>query len=233
MGRPETEKEVATDWAGRHLRIANSSYDEVIRRFIPNYGEMISRAATEVARVRPRLVTDLGSGTGSLAEALLAEEGVGAVELVDSDDSMLDRAEERLARFGDRVRLSCRDFNDPPQESDAFCASLALHHIADLEDKRAFYRNIFVNTPEGGVFVNADIALSSSEDENRRIRHLWVEHMVSAGIHREQVFRHFEEWAEEDTYFTLDEELDAIGRAGFRAECVWRIGMSAICVGRK
>lgn len=223
-----------TDWAGRHLGIAHGAYDETIRVFIPGYTEMIARAAAEVAKVRPGLVTDLGSGTGSLAEAVLDEEGVGVVQLVDSDEAMLAQARDRLARFGDRASFGCRDFTESLTESDAFCASLALHHIPTLEEKRSFYESVFTQTRAGGVFVNADAALSSDEGETQRIYDFWADHMTASGIgSRERAFEHFAEWSEEDTYFTLEEELDALESSGFEAECVWRCGAAAICVGRK
>ena len=220
-------------WADRHLRIANDTYDKAIRRFIPGYAEMIARAAKAVASVRPALVTDLGSGTGSLAKAVLDEEGVGVVELVDSDKAMLDGARVRLASFGNRARFSRRSFTDPINPCDAACASLALHHVPCMKAKTDLYRNIHDGLRPGGVFVNADAALTPDPDENRRIYEFWADHMVASGIEsRERAFEHFAEWAEEDTYFTLDEELSALAEAGFDAECVWRCGAAAICVGR-
>ena len=41
----------------------------------------------------------------------------------------------------------------------------------------------------------------------------WADHMVACGIDEERAFAHFEEWAEEDAYFPLEEELAAM-RAG-------------------
>lgn len=223
----------SSDWATRHLRIANASYDETIRRFIPGYGEMLDRAASLVVGVRPALVVDLGSGTGSLAEAVLIRDDRCVVELVDSDESMLSQARKRLASFGDRTAFRCAPFSEPLGLSDAVCASLALHHVPRLEEKRKLYRTIFGSVREGGVFVNADAALSSDPSETKRIYAFWADHMATSGIDRERAFRHFEEWSEEDTYFTLDEELQAVTDAGFEAECAWRLGAATIVVGRK
>ena len=58
-----------------------------------------SRATRKIAAVRPTLVLDLGAGTGALSEAILEHEGVGAVEAIDVDAEMLDRARIRLKRF--------------------------------------------------------------------------------------------------------------------------------------
>ena len=177
------------DWASRHLRIANASYDETIRRFRPGYDELIARPASLVAEVVPCLVTDLGSGTGSLAEVVLENRAVGAVRLIDSDESMLERARERLARFGGRVRFTLGAFTEPFDASDAVCTSLALHHVPLLEAKRELYRDIFQRIRRGGVFVNADVAMSGDEEGDGRIYDYWADHMVASGIERERAFR--------------------------------------------
>ena len=75
-----------------HLRLEIDAYDETIRRFIPGYDEGLNRIAREVAGIRPALVLDLGTGTGALAEVMLEHESVGAVEAIDVDPEMLDRA---------------------------------------------------------------------------------------------------------------------------------------------
>jgi hypothetical protein len=43
----------------------------------------------------------------------------------------------------------------------------------------------------------------------------------------------FEEWAEEDTYFPLEDELAALQSAGFDAQCRWRRASNMVLVGRK
>ena len=86
----------------KHLRLESDAYDAAIRTFIPGYEEALTRAASEIAGVHPTLVLDLGTGTGALAEALLAHDRVGAVEALDIDPEMLAQARLRLTRFGPR-----------------------------------------------------------------------------------------------------------------------------------
>ena len=45
--------------------------------------------------------------------------------------------------------------------------------------------------------------------------------------------RYFAAWADEDRYFSLDDELAMLRSAGFAAEVVWRDGVFAVVVGRK
>ncbi len=217
----------------RHLRVAIDAYDATIRQFIPGYEAMLGVAARELAVVAPGLALDLGGGTGALAEAILSSGGGTTVELIDVDREMLARARTRLARFGGRVRFTERSFHETLPRCRGVAASLALHHVPTLDAKRALYQRIHDALEAGGVFVNADATMPADPAASAAIRRAWADHMVAQGIDEQRAFRHFEEWAEEDTYFPLEEELAAVTAAGFAAECVWcEVGMTVV-VGRK
>ncbi len=106
----------------KHLRLGNDAYDEAIRRFIPGYEAMLAAAAEAVATVEPELVQDLGAGTGALSEALLERRGIGTVELLDVDSEMMGQGQQRLRRFGDRVRFTLRSYDEPFSSCDSFAA---------------------------------------------------------------------------------------------------------------
>ncbi|MCY4077536.1 MAG: class I SAM-dependent methyltransferase, partial [Acidobacteria bacterium] len=172
-------------------------------------------------------------GTGALAEAILAHPDVGTVALIDVDAEMLEQARTRLARFGGRVRFHTRSFHDPLGPCDGVAASLSLHHVPSMDDKRALYRRIHEALRPGGCFVNADATMPVEPAAREATWRSWADHMVRCGIDEKQAYAHFEEWAEEDTYFPLEEELAAMRAAGFRADCVWRAGGMAVVTGRK
>ena len=191
-------------------------------RFIPGYEEGLTWAAREIVGIRPTLVLDLGAGTGALAEAMLEHEGVGVVEAIDVDAEMLDRARIRLKRFGVRARFQRCSFESPLPECDAVSACLALHHVPTMERKRALYKGIFRTLRPAGVFVNADVTMSAHPVRQEQCYRIWAGHLVSCGIDERRAYEHFDEWASEDTYFPLDDELTAMREAGFDAECAWR-----------
>ena len=217
----------------RHLRVEIDAYDETIRRFIPGYDAMLEVAARTLASTRPDLVLDLGAGTGALSEALLLRGDAGTVELIDVDAEMLDQARIRLARFGARVRFRQMSFLGELPPCDAAAASLALHHIPSLDAKRAVYGRILAALRPGGLFVNADAVMPAGRAEQAATYEAWAGHMAACGIERSRAFEHFAEWADEDTYFPLEAELDALRAGGFDAECVWERGPMAVVAGRR
>lgn len=216
-----------------HLRLEIEAYDAAIRRFIPGYEEGLRRAAQEIAATRPGLVLDLGAGTGALSEAILEHDSVEALEAIDIDPEMLAQARARLERFGGRARFLECAFDEPLPPCDAVAASLALHHVPTMEAKCELFRRIYRALRPGGVFVNADVTVSADPAERDRAYRHWADHMAECGIEERQAWRHFDEWAEEDTYFPLEDELAAMRGAGFHADCIWRRCPNSLLVGRK
>lgn len=220
-----------------HLGVEVAAYDQAIRRFIPGYDAMLSVAAEQVGAARPAQVLDLGAGTGALSQAVLeraALEGFStAATLLDVDPEMIGQARVRLARFAGRVFFRRQSYHDPLPSCDAVYSSLALHHVPRMSEKRRLYERVHDALPAGGVFVNADAVMPADPAGRTATFDLWAEHMVAQGLARERAFEHFAEWAEEDTYHPLEDELAAVGAAGFDAECAWHEGPMAVVVGRK
>ncbi len=217
----------------RHLRVEVDAYDEIIRRFIPGYETMLEAAARAIAAGQPGLVLDLGAGTGALSEAILRHDDIGAIELIDVDAEMLDQARTRLERFEGRARFREQSFLDPLPACDAVSASLALHHVPEIADKRALYRRIHAALRPKGVFVNADAVMPSDPAGREAGYAFWAAHMVSRGIPEKRAYQHFDEWAAEDTYFPIEEELAGLQAAGFVPGIAWKEGPMAVLVGRK
>ena len=217
----------------RHLRIEVATYDRKIRQFVPGYETMLGIASALTAEAKPGHVLDLGSGSGGLSEALLSYPEIGIVELWDIDPEMLEHAKIRLSAYGERARFELSSFNDPFPVCDAITACISLHHVPSLEKKQALYQRAYNALRPGGIFVNADAAVPTHGKEKERLYRYWARHLVASGIPEGRAWQHFEEWAEEDSYFSLTEELAALSAVGFDAHCVWREGPSAVLLGRR
>lgn len=216
----------------RHLDVDADAYDVEIRRFIPYYDDMLATGVELLGALAPPAarVLDLGGGTGALSAAVLGGLPEARVTVVDVDRAMLGEARRRLARFGDRVEFREASFLDPLPTADAVTASLALHHVHELGVKADLYRAIHAALTPGGVFLNLDAAVTDGPRLKALTFKRWAARMAEHGIAEVEARGHFAAWADEDTYFPLDEELAALRRAGFaEVECFWRRGPSAIC----
>jgi tRNA (cmo5U34)-methyltransferase len=218
----------------RHLDVGADGYDVQIRRLIPHYDEMIATGVELLAALAPAdgHVLDLGGGTGALSSAVLDGLPGVRVTVLDVDPEMLGEARRRLARFGNRVSFREGSFLGPLPAADAVVASLALHHVHDLDTKTALYRAIYDTLSPGGVLLNHDAAVT----EDPRLGGLLFDRMAARmgdfGITDAEAREHFAAWADEDRYFSLDAELGALRQAGFdEVECYWRRGLCAVTCG--
>lgn len=216
----------------RHLDVDANAYDVEIRRFIPHYDDMLATGVDLLAALAPPAahVLDIGGGTGALTAAVLAGLPGTRVTVLDVDRAMLAEARRRLSPFGHRVEFREGSFFDPLPAADAVVASLALHHVHDLDAKTNLYRAIHSALAPGGVFLNLDAAITEGPRLNALTFDRWAARMAEHGITGAEARGRFAAWAGEDRYFPLDEELAALRRAGFsEVECFWRRGGTAIC----
>lgn len=193
---------------------------------------MLATAVELLAALAPPTahVLDLGGGTGALSAAVLDRLPQVRVTLLDVDPAMLDEARRRLAPFSERVEFREGSFLGPLPAADAVVASLALHHVHDMEIKTDLYRSIRAALVAGGAFLNLDAAVTEGARLNALGFDLWAARMAEHGIAAGEARDHFAAWADEDRYFPLDEELAALRRAGFaEVECFWRRNTSAVC----
>ena len=193
---------------------------------------MLATAVELLAALAPPTahVLDLGGGTGALSAAVLDRLPQVRVTLLDVDPAMLDEARRRLAPFSERVEFREGSFLDPLPAADAVVASLALHHVHDMEVKTDLYRSVRAALAPGGAFLNLDAAITEGARLNALGFDLWAARMAEHGIAAGEARDHFAAWADEDRYFPLDEELAALRRAGFaEVECFWRRNTSAVC----
>lgn len=217
----------------RHLNLAIGDYDVLIRRFIPSYDRMLDLVVERIGAVSPRLVLDLGAGTGALAERLLAQVPDVTVELWDVDPAMLEVAGGRVARFGARARPVLRSYDETLPPCDGVMASLSLHHVPTLEAKGALFRRIADALRPGGCFANGDVTMAADPSDRAASFDRWAAHMATEGIDAGEARRHFADWAGEDVYLPADQELAAIAAAGLDPELVWRDDPVTVTAARK
>ncbi len=106
-------------------------------------------------------ILELCCGEGLLAETLLDRFPSITLHGFDGSVEMLQRARERLARFGDRFRgdmfdLASEDWRRPEFEVNAVVSSMAIHHLTGREKQELFVDVHRMLMPDG-LFVIADV----------------------------------------------------------------------------
>jgi tRNA (cmo5U34)-methyltransferase len=219
-----TEHRVAT-----HLGLAARDYDAAIRRYIPAYEEMIETVVAIVAALDAPQVIHLGAGTGALGGAILERVPHSRVSFLDIDPAMLEIAAARVAAHGGRAELRRGSFDDALPACDAAVASLALHHVPELDRKRALYARIHAALRPGGVLLVADITVPESGAARDHVYRGWAAAMAEHGITATEAQALFAKWAGEDRYYPLAVELALLDAAGFaEPECFWKRGPSTV-----
>ncbi len=228
---------MTTHSVSKHLEVTPAEYDVEIRRFVPGYDTMMDEvvgALREHLPMGPARVIDLGGGTGALSDRVLGALPDVQIMLLDADAEMLAKAAARLEARADRVQLMHGSFAEPLPHVHAAIASLSLHHVHDRNDKCAVYRNIYESLRPGGVLINADASMPEATSLSSPLRRRWAEHLVAHGDTEAQAFERFAQWAVEDRYFGIDEEIEMMREAGFsEIDVRWRFGPTTVILGRK
>ena len=105
-------------------------------------------------------ILDLGCGSGLVAQMMLDKSAGAQIFGVDSSAAMLGIAKDRLARYGERVKLAEGDLTaldrfEAPVNCCAVIAVQSLHHLADAEYRTAV-RWTFEHLAPGGWFFIID-----------------------------------------------------------------------------
>jgi ubiquinone/menaquinone biosynthesis C-methylase UbiE len=175
---------------------------------------------------------DLGSGSGRAARRIASHFTKLHITLLDADQAMLAFARSRLAGLPHRTSFVHATFQDRRPGVDAIVASLALHHVVAAEQKVDVYRNLKQALKPEGVLLVADAMLPANRLQDASWRR-WAEHLVQNGLTEAQAQTHFTNWAKEERYFGVDDQLTMMREAGFGALDVrWRKGPLALLVAR-
>lgn len=148
-------------------------------------------------------VLDAGCGTGRITEMLMSRLPRGASIALDGSPAMIERARQKLVRFGDRVEFVVADLRLPlplDRPVDAILSTATFHWILDHD---ALFRNLAAVLAPGGQLVtqcggHGNIASIES-----------ALHELGHGF------------AGRKHYATVDETTERLRRSGFTEIEVW------------
>jgi SAM-dependent methyltransferase len=212
------QSEYAVEWAS----------DDVLAELL-ELPRRISIALVRDADVPVGQVIDLGSGHGPYLERFLDAFPDARGTWVDSSEEMHALAQQRLARFGDRVGYVLADverLDDAPLEpASVIVTSRVLHHFSP-ESLQGLYRAVHGLLEPGGFFFNLDHvgAAGNWEQRFRRIRPQFIpERKRELKPHRHDY-----------PLARAEEHADWLRAAGFEApDSAWRTLYSVLLVAQK
>jgi tRNA (cmo5U34)-methyltransferase len=207
-----------------HLNIDLADYDQKIRTFIPYYEEMLDTAAAGLLlldRADPTIV-EFGIGTGALASRALTRRPDARLIGIDADAEILKAAAARLQPLGARVELLHGGFATVAlPRCHAAIQSFALHHLPDRRRKLTLYRKLFDALMPGGMLISADCHPGADPRIAAAHDAAWRAHLRQF-YSAEESDAYLAAWASEDVYFSLDDEIEVLGAAGFHTDVWWR-----------
>jgi len=145
-----------TEKIKNHFEDEAKEFDEIILNLIPYYKQMVEALVLSIPFDKEENieVIDLGCGTGTLASSIKQRFKNSQITCLDIADNMISVAKTKLEKFRD-IRYIVSDFYkfNFYKDYDVIVSSLALHHLADDEDKKMFYRKIYDSLTNRGVFL--------------------------------------------------------------------------------
>lgn len=221
----------------RHFEQEAKEYDGIIRKLIPYYPQMVEALVNALPfdsgdRIR---VIDLGCGTGTVARAVRDAYPEASLTCLDIAQGMLDMARHKLADVPgvDYINANFSSF-DFEERYDAAVSSLALHHLETREEKLGFYRKIYSGLNAGGVFVNADVVLASTERLQDTYMEMWKRFMYQNAGKEETDNVWIQKYYSEDRPAPLTEHFAMLAEAGFScADVVWKYYNYAVYIAFK
>ncbi|MGB9979051.1 class I SAM-dependent methyltransferase [Methanobacterium sp.] len=226
-----------SDKVKAHFEEESAEFDEIIRKLIPHYKDMINALISSIPfeHDAPVKVLDLGCGTGTVTKTLKEEFKKADVTCLDLAENMIEMAKIKLKDYND-IEYVIGDFYDYnfTEKYDVIVSSLALHHLATDEDKKGFYKKIYEALRHGGIFLNADAVLGSSKYLQDLYTSTWKKFM-NQSISMEEIEKKWIPAAEEEDHpAKLIDHIDWLRDTGFKdVDVIWKYYHLAVYGGYK
>jgi len=216
MDRIETVKD--------HFEKEADEFDKIILNLIPHYPEMIEALVLSIPFEKDQQikVIDLGCGTGTIAYKIKTTFPHSQISCLDIAENMIKMAQIKLGENSDYYINDFYGFNFD-KKYDVIISSLALHHLADDEDKKMFYRKIYNALTDNGIFYNADVVLGSNNHLQDLYMAKWKIFMEKTVSLDEIEKKWMVKYKAEDRPTSLINHIDWLKEIGFKnIDVVWK-----------
>ena len=223
------------DRVKNHFEQEANEFDEIIRKLIPDYDQMIDMLVSIIpfAADRRFSVIDLGCGTGAVSKAVVKKYPNAVLTCVDISEIMLHLAKTNL---GDQTECIQADLNhfEFRQQYDLIVSSLALHHLKTADDKLAVYKRIYLALKPEGQFINIDVVLGSNDALQRVYTSKWEAFLSERNTREEIENKWLPNSDAEDYPAPMMTHLDMMKSCGFKdIDIVYKDMKFAVYTGKK
>ena len=180
-------------------------------------------------------MADIGSGTGTVGKMILERYPNSILTCVDLAANMIELAKNKLAKYKN-VEYIVEDFYNYnfDKKYDVVVTSLALHHLRNDNDKKAFFKKIFDALIKNGVFYNADVVLGSSETLQNLYMNKWKEFMQKKVALSEIENKRCPRYEDEDRPAKVIDQIKWLEEIGFqKIDIIWKYYNFAVYGGVK
>lgn len=218
------------------FNLVAKSYDENRKKFIPCFDDYYISSTDFIARTlnyEPKLIYDLGSGTGLLSSFWYRHFPKSEYLLIDIAEEMLDVAKKRFSGSAN-IKYKVLDYSEsmPEGNPDLIISALSIHHLENTDKKRLFKR-VYESLVDDRLFVNYDQFCSDSSVINEKIEEYWINGIKKSGVSEIEYAR----WIERkklDREISINQEIQWLKDAGFRnVECIYSKGKFGVIVSVK
>jgi tRNA (cmo5U34)-methyltransferase len=181
-------------------------------------------------------ILDVGAGYGPVSKFILEQFPRATCIAQDGSTPMLQRAQQRMARYGARFTTCQSDLFDPhwlPTQFGPFDAAVSascLHNLRDFPRISEIYRDIRAHLKPGGVFLNFDLVNAPTLTLRQHYDRVAEVQRQREGVPRADVGpldqrarQTHAHGAAQGFPANLDEHLVALRAAGFtEVDCFWK-----------
>lgn len=212
------EEELQRALAGQY-HFSPENYEAMIRADVPAYDEL-QRVLVAASGAGARRILELGTGTGTTAQLLLARHPEAFLVGIDASEAMLAEARRRLPGERVELRVGRIEAELPAGRFEVVASALCVHHL-DGGEKAELFRRARALLAPGGRFVLADLVLIADLIADGAEMDAEAEVEVA----RTPSTPGF------DKPSSVRDQLRWLAEAGFEARVIWERGDLAVIVG--
>ena len=204
-------------------------YDDNITKTMPHY-HLFHQSALDLIAVacpEPAVWLDTGCGTGTFVQKAAQRFPTTRFELADPSDAMLELAREKLAGRGAGYHLAGTEYLQLPDSSlDVITAILAHQYYPDQQGRRRAARNCYRMLKTGGLYVNFESFLPTTERGREVALEVWRRAQVAGGKSEANAAKHLKRCGVEFFPATIEAGVSILKETGFAVvEVFWLSGM--------